>query len=515
MPDGKPLTIGVFGGSFNPIHLGHALLAITTQQTKPVDQVVLVPVYRHAVKTNLMPYEDRVNMCRLACANNPKIVVSTVEERVGASNGAMLRALKEEYPPGTKLIWICGDDFFRWMKRPKGLETIDECSGLIVQRRLHKSHSNQFFQEPIDEANLRTFLAERKLSLDFIYGELPHFSSTLVRKAPGHWRSFLTQSIAQYLEERPHLLEQLMENLREEAPDEAAAEECHRQAADCVLRGLELVHTLQRERGRTALALSTQAWDRLQRRQSQTDALLQTIHQAKWSLEAYPEVGGLAHELDHAGEWLKRDREILLAHRDDQRLVGDDRESTWLSRWSLVSKVNTRIDVLTACTMRALSEILDDESKSEQLEVLERWCHAKEALGRLRAFVCSGGPGASSMVRESLKLRQKVHDIIEEKDRRISTVGWHDTLKSDAAPKTLQTLLENVTLWEWSLLGSFAASTPLERVHKLLAGEAPEFDVDQFFEASSSAIDYILTFSKALSATLCAEDKPSSAVHYA
>ena len=61
----KPLNIGVFGGSFNPIHLGHALLAITTQQTKPVDAVVLVPVYKHASKTDLLPFEDRVAMCRL------------------------------------------------------------------------------------------------------------------------------------------------------------------------------------------------------------------------------------------------------------------------------------------------------------------------------------------------------------------------------------------------------------------------------------------------------------------
>ena len=64
----RPPTIGVFGGSFNPIHLGHALLAIMTQQTKPFDSVVLVPVYKHAVKRDLLPFEDRVQMCKLAVA---------------------------------------------------------------------------------------------------------------------------------------------------------------------------------------------------------------------------------------------------------------------------------------------------------------------------------------------------------------------------------------------------------------------------------------------------------------
>ena len=74
------LTIGVFGGSFNPVHLGHALLAITTQQTKSVDQVVLVPVYKHAVKQNLLPFHDRVQMCQLAIASfGDALTVSTIE----------------------------------------------------------------------------------------------------------------------------------------------------------------------------------------------------------------------------------------------------------------------------------------------------------------------------------------------------------------------------------------------------------------------------------------------------
>lgn len=108
-------------------------MAITTQQTKPVDQVVLVPVFKHAVKRNLLPFEDRLEMCRLSIANFaatsssstssqkelPCMTVSTVEQRVGASNGAMLRGLKEEYPPGTEFLWICGDDFFAWMEKPK------------------------------------------------------------------------------------------------------------------------------------------------------------------------------------------------------------------------------------------------------------------------------------------------------------------------------------------------------------------------------------------------------------
>jgi hypothetical protein len=75
--------------------------------------------------------------------------------------------------------------------------------------------------------------------------------------------------------------------------------------------------------------------------------------------------------------------------------------------------------------------------------------------------------------------------------------------------------LEDVTLWEWSLMGGFASSTPLALVHKVLdrkeirsAGVTKlgglEFDVVKFFDSSSSAIDFLLTFAKALAASACA-----------
>jgi nicotinate (nicotinamide) nucleotide adenylyltransferase len=218
----KPLTIGVFGGSFNPIHLGHTLLAVTTQQTKDyIDQVVLVPVYKHAVKRNLLPFEDRVQMCRLAVQHHfTNITVSTIERQVGASNGAMLQGLQTQYPSGTKFIWICGDDFFAWMHTPKGMETLQCVHGLIVQRRLHRQDGDRFYKDPINEQKVQQIALQMNLSIDYIYGELPHFSSTLVRRAPGHWRSFLTNAVIQYLDERPHLQQQLLDNLHADVDDD-------------------------------------------------------------------------------------------------------------------------------------------------------------------------------------------------------------------------------------------------------------------------------------------------------
>lgn len=540
--EGPPLRIGVFGGSFNPIHLGHALLAITTQQTQPVDVVVLVPVFKHPWKTDLLPFDDRVNMCRLAVApfiGSGTIQVSRVEEKVGASNGAMLQALKKDYPSNSTFFWICGDDFFRWMEDDKGIETLNEVNGLIVQRRLHKSASasQTFFKEPLDEQRVRSFAARLGLTIDFIYGELPHFSSTLVRRAPGHWKSFLPQSVSAYLEERPHLLEQLMVNLEKDSLREQEGQQRQHQtieadtnnettttessqAASWVMRGLELVHALQFERGFSGLQLSLgKGHAKVAAYQAATDDVLQGILEQDVSSledsEGWEEVLGLALELKQVPIWLQRDRKVL-QRRCDALLQMEGIEG-WMARLALVKKFNPRIDVLLLGLLRALTEIRNRNANNNRTEnerdlmpeLLWKWSKAKEALGRLRAFVCAGGPQAPLIVSQSVEMRERLHECIQEKDRRMARV-FLEQHATTTVPDALHSLLEDVTSWEWTLMRCFASSTPLTLVHKLLSKNTAStrpFEVEQFFEASTTAIDFLLTFTKALAASACAGGK--------
>ena len=524
---GKPLTIGVFGGSFNPIHLGHSLLAITTQQTKAVDQVVLVPVFKHARKRDLLPFEDRVNMCKLAIAPfGEALSVSTVEQEVGESNGTMLRGLKKKYPAGTRFQWICGDDFFTWMERPKGIETLREVSGIIVQRRLHKAEvvDEQFFKEPIDEGRVRAFAAKMNLEIDFIYGELPHFSSTLVRRAPGKWRSFLSQSVAGYLDTKKHLLEQLIANLEADADKERVTgvtlSATNRVGAACIMRGLEVVHALQIERGRTALRLSTGDGElELHQAQEATDSILNQIlcdNSETYKPDELDELIALDEELKYIPVWLERDRLVVAKRCKDLAKV--DGGEGWTARYALVEKFNPRIDVLINGTIRALTEILDSSAKQFQGgssnreigELLRKWCQGKEALGRVRAFVCAGGPAAPLLVRSSLEIRERLNRVIDAKERSLARVlSLQAEMPSKlSAPAALHNMLDAVTVCEWSLMGCFASSTPLSLVHKLLEanstsygpGAAAEFDVQKFFDASSAALDFLLTFAKALAA---------------
>jgi hypothetical protein len=323
------------------------------------------------------------------------------------------------------------------------------------------------------------------------------------------------------------------------------------------MQGLEAVHTLQFERGRTGLYLSMGAGlDELKEAQTNTDELLQEIMETPrdGTLDGYDEASALAAELEVIPVWLTRDRTVV--YKRCHGLANTKGVEGWTSRLDLVQKVSTiaaiatfgngnityassislqfnpRIDVLIGATVRALVEILEVAQKRASAvkgssndmlvlvdrnvpELLLKWCEGKEALGRVRAFVSAGGPAAPLLVRSSLPIRDRLNQVIVNKERSIERVLSLEAGMSSrlSAPDTLHRMLDTVTLWEWSLMGCFSSSTSLSLVHKLLSSDskqsearnnAASFDVETFFEASSSAIDFLLSFAKALAASACA-----------
>lgn len=88
------VTVALFGGSFNPPHVAHALVALYVLETAPVDVVWFVPTWKHAFGKDLAPYDDRVAMCELAAAPlGARAQVSRVEAEVAAARGGESRTL--------------------------------------------------------------------------------------------------------------------------------------------------------------------------------------------------------------------------------------------------------------------------------------------------------------------------------------------------------------------------------------------------------------------------------------
>ncbi len=75
--------VALFGGSFNPPHVAHQLVALYVLETQPVDEIWFVPTYSHPFGKPLVSYDHRVAMCELAIAAlGPRAKVSRVEEEL-------------------------------------------------------------------------------------------------------------------------------------------------------------------------------------------------------------------------------------------------------------------------------------------------------------------------------------------------------------------------------------------------------------------------------------------------
>jgi nicotinate-nucleotide adenylyltransferase len=80
--------VALFGGSFNPPHVAHQLVALYVLETQPVDELWLVPTYAHPFGKALAPYPDRVAMCELAAAPlGARVQVSRAEEELARRPG--------------------------------------------------------------------------------------------------------------------------------------------------------------------------------------------------------------------------------------------------------------------------------------------------------------------------------------------------------------------------------------------------------------------------------------------
>ncbi len=89
-------NVAIFGGSFNPPHIGHQALCLMLLEACEIDQVWLVPTYRHYFGKALVDFEHRRRMCEeLASPFADRVLVSEVERELDAPRSRMLDTLEE------------------------------------------------------------------------------------------------------------------------------------------------------------------------------------------------------------------------------------------------------------------------------------------------------------------------------------------------------------------------------------------------------------------------------------
>src|SRR5579862_637552 len=109
------MRVGLFGGTFDPIHLAHLAVARAAADRFRLDRVLFVPSAHppHKAGVTYAPYEDRVRMVELACEGEPRFEVSRLEEGTERSYSIdTIEKLRTTLAPGDQLFFIIGADAF-------------------------------------------------------------------------------------------------------------------------------------------------------------------------------------------------------------------------------------------------------------------------------------------------------------------------------------------------------------------------------------------------------------------
>ena len=132
------MRIGVFGGSFDPVHYGHLILAEQCREQAQLDEVWFVPSARHPLKTNRTPtsFEQRVAMLQLAIAGQQNFRIETLEnDRPGPSYTADTLDELHRRHPDNELFLLLGSDTLAELPQWHEPDRIIKRATIVVMER--------------------------------------------------------------------------------------------------------------------------------------------------------------------------------------------------------------------------------------------------------------------------------------------------------------------------------------------------------------------------------------------
>ncbi|GEM86178.1 nicotinate-nucleotide adenylyltransferase [Meiothermus granaticius] len=131
------MRLGIFGGSFDPIHNGHLLVASEASEALRLERVLFITTARPTHKTPIAPPEARHEMTVLATADDERLVASRLElDRPGPSYTVdTLEGLHRGWPPPLELFFITGADAYNDVNTWHQAERLTELAQLVAVTR--------------------------------------------------------------------------------------------------------------------------------------------------------------------------------------------------------------------------------------------------------------------------------------------------------------------------------------------------------------------------------------------
>ena len=189
----KQKKVGLFFGTFNPIHIGHLVIGNHFVEYSDLDEVwfVVTPHNPHKKKSNLLDDNHRLTMVRIAVEDYPKLKVSNIEFDLPQPNYTVntLIHLEEKYPD-LHFSLIMGEDSLKSFHKWKNYDVISSRHSIYVYPRISKGEV------------LEKWLKEETISL--VDAPIMEVSSSFIRKSiqqGKNIRPLLPHSVWTYLDE--------------------------------------------------------------------------------------------------------------------------------------------------------------------------------------------------------------------------------------------------------------------------------------------------------------------------
>ena len=171
-------VIGVLGGSFDPIHLGHKALGMAAVEEVALDTLIVMPAHIQPFKQNKKVAQDehRLNMAELAFKDCPQAIVSDYEIRKGdiSYSYETMSHLRTEYPHDELFFIVGADSFINVDKWYKGEDLLTEF-GFIVSSR-------PGYPEKELESKMNFYKMDYDTKIIRLLTKMPEISATEIRE---------------------------------------------------------------------------------------------------------------------------------------------------------------------------------------------------------------------------------------------------------------------------------------------------------------------------------------------
>ncbi|MBD9389538.1 nicotinate-nucleotide adenylyltransferase [Rhizobium sp. CG4] len=187
----RGMVVGLFGGSFNPPHGGHALVAEIALRRLGLDQLWWMVTPGNPLKNHkeLAPLSARIQACE-HLVHDPRIKITAFEKSFGVSYTANTLKKIKARNPGVRFIWIMGADnlksFHRWQKWREIAETfpiavIDRPGATLSY--LSSTMAQAYSHARVDEDDAGVLWTKNAPAWTFVHGPRSTLSSTALRNS--------------------------------------------------------------------------------------------------------------------------------------------------------------------------------------------------------------------------------------------------------------------------------------------------------------------------------------------